>query len=345
MPQRSAQKYERYEFEASPWRQNLKQSDLAKLLGKRKDDLENLIDHKDHWVLRKTQLIGAKMRDLAVPIGKLRTVHERLKFHLNKIKQPDYLMSPRKGRSQRDNAARHVGQTQFLKLDIRQFYPSTSKEHIFRWAHHVAGLRADVAGLITHLVTIDDRLPFGSPISPVLATHVHRPMFDAIYKACSKRGLKMSLWVDDLTISGRFVPGELVIEIRDIIRRNGFKSHKVEFRTGGRPVIVTGVPVLGDSIEAPRGVHERIREGYAKIQSSKSDAESETQISYLLSQLGSHRYHVGASTSKGRKSADRMNALRQRRSKLKPTYTTHPRVEPLGQLASNDLDDAPPFDI
>jgi RNA-directed DNA polymerase len=342
---RSAALYERYDFEASPWRQDLTQRDFATLIGKRKEQLEALINHKDHWVHRKAQLIGSKMRDLAVPVGKLRTVHERLKFHLNKIKQPDYLMSPRKGRSQRDNAAAHIGQDQFLKLDVKQFYPSTSKEHIFRWAHHVAGLRSDVAGLFTHLATIDGKLPFGSPISPVLATHVHRRMFDEIYAACKIRGLRMSLWVDDLTISGKFVPGELVVEIREIIRKNGLKTHKIEYRTGGRPVPITGVPIMGDEIGSPRGIHDRIHEGYSKLKGSKSDAEASTHISYLLSQLGSHRYHVGASTEKGRKSADRMNALRQRRSRLKPVHVTMPTIVHVANSGSSPADSSLPFDL
>lgn len=162
------QKYERYAFEASPWVQSLTQRDLAKLLGWKKHKLEALIRDKECYTKREVKQIGSKLRNLAVPTGKLRTLHERLKLHLNKIKQPDYLFSPRKGRAQRDNAAHHAGATQFLSLDIRQFYPATSDEHIFRWAHHVAGMRADVAGLFTKLVAIDGKMPFGSPVSPVL---------------------------------------------------------------------------------------------------------------------------------------------------------------------------------
>lgn len=326
MRQRKPQRYERYALEDSPWAQNLTQRDLAELLGYTKTQLEGLIRDKDKWVGRRTEMIGSKLRNLAVPRGKLRAVHERLKFHLNKIKQPDYLFSPRKGRAQRDNAEYHVSQDQFLSLDIRQFYPSTTSEHIFRWAHHELGLRTDVAGMLVHLVAVDGRMPFGSPISPVLTTLVHRSMFDAIKLICDAHDLRMSLWVDDLTISGRVIPGTLIEDIRAEMRQRSFQTHKIQFRTGNRPVIVTGVPIEGDRVAAPRSVHERVRAGYAALRAPLADPDRAQQIDKLLSALGTLRYHVGRSSPEGRRAANRMDALRRRRSGLSMSVTTLPTL-------------------
>ncbi len=311
---------ERYEFENSPWVQNLTQQDLAGLLGMSKTQLEAIVRDKENYIHRKVLDINGKKRDLAVPYGKLRTVHERLKYHLNKIKQPPYLFSPRKGKSQRDNAAHHINQNQFLSIDIREFYPSTSKEHIFRWAYYVAGLRSDVAGLITHLLNIDGKMPFGSSVSPILTTHVHRVMFDAIDAKCVARSLKMSLWVDDLVISGKEVPGELVDEIREIVRSNGIKSHKVRFRSGSRPVTITGVPIADGRVQAPRSLRNRIQNTYAELKTAQTDSDRCQLIDTLLSNLGAYRYHVGPSSLAGRKAADRMNRLRLRRSEF-ATYS------------------------
>lgn len=312
----SQPRYERYELQDSPWVQNLTQKNFAELLGTTKGRLETIISEKDRWVKREEKVIGQKVRNVALPIGKLRTIHERIKYHLNKIKHPPYLYSPRKGRGQRDNAALHASSRQILSIDIRQFYPSTKDEHIFRWAHHVAGLRADVAGLFVHLVAVDGRMPFGSPVSPVLTAHVHRPMFDEIAVICAQSGLKMSLWVDDLTISGDAITGVVLDAIRTAISRRGFQTHKIKFRTANRPVIITGVPVASGCVEAPRGLHARIESGYAQMRSAANDVSKVTQIEGLLSSLGSYRYHVGASTDAGRRAANRMHALRQRRSGL-----------------------------
>lgn len=304
--------------------QKLTQRDLARLVGFSKGRLETLIGEKDKYTRRREQRIGSKDRLLALPVGKLRTVHERLKSHLNKIKQPDYLFSPRKGRGQRDNAEHHAEQNQFLSLDIRQFYPSTTQEHIFRWAYHVAGLKSDVAGMIAKLVAIDGKMPFGSPVSPVLTTHVHRGMFDAIYDLCQANGLKMSLWVDDLVISGQFVPGALLEQVRDIIRRHGFQTHKIRFRSSGRPVRVTGVPIIDKRVGAPRSLHQRVQDGYSELRGSLTDGERAQTMDRLLSALGTFRYHVGAASSEGRLTANRMHALRQRRAQLNPSFITLP---------------------
>ncbi|HEX8467844.1 MAG TPA: reverse transcriptase family protein [Allosphingosinicella sp.] len=318
----SRARYERYAFEASPWVQDLNQRDLAELLGTTKGRLETIIAEKDKYTNRRTVRIGSKDRQLAVPVGRLRTVHERLKFHLNKVKQPEYLFSPRKGRGQRDNAEYHAGQNQFLGLDIKQFYPSTTQEHIFRWAYHVAGLKADVAGMFAKLVAIDGKMPFGSPVSPVLTTHVHRAVFDEIFGLCRARELRMSLWVDDLTISGTFVTGQLLEQVRSVIRRHGFQTHKIQFKTGARTVDVTGVPIRGKRIDAPRALHKRIQDGYGELRQPLSDAERVQVMDRLLSALGTYRYHLGRSSPEGRKAADRMQALRQRRGPLKPVYIT-----------------------
>lgn len=324
MKPRNRQRYERYALEDSPWVQKLTQRDLADLLGWKKQQLEALVRDKERYIKRERKQIGTKIRDLAVPTGKLRTIHERLKFHLNKIKQPDYLFSPRKGRGQRDNAAHHASETQFLSLDIRQFYPSTMGEHIFRWAFHEAGMRADVAGLLTKLVVIDGKMPFGSPVSPVLTAHVHRRMFDEIYALCTARGLKMSLWVDDLTISGNFIGGELIEPIRAIIRKQGFQTHKIQFRSSSRAVIVTGVPIERGAVVAPRSLNRRVQEGYDSLRADLTDSERRHAIDRLLSALGTYRYHLGAATAGGRKAADRMQALRSRRSSLKISIVTLP---------------------
>lgn len=330
------QKYERYTFEVSPWVQDLTQRDLAELLGWRKQRLEALIRDKERYIKREPKQIGTKLRNLAIPTGKLRSIHERIKSHLNKIKQPDYLFSPRKGRSQRDNASHHATQTQFLSLDIRQFYPSTTDEHVFRWAHHVAGLRADVAGLFTKLVTIDGKMPFGSPVSPVLTTLVHRTMFDEIYKICHERDLQISVWVDDLTISGAYVPGDLIEAIRDVIRKRGFHTHKIKFRLSSRPVIVTGVPIEKGRVTAPRALHERLKTGYANLRGELNDVARGQEIDRLLSALGTYRYHLGASTPEGRKTANRMHGLRRRRAKLNMSVITLPTVPPPAIASRHD---------
>ena len=201
---------ERYELEISPLAQNPSQRDVAALVGETKCDLKTLATKrfKEQFLVRRTIDANGKSRDLVYPEGRLRIVHERLRFHLSKIVQPSYLMSPRKGRSQRDNAEAHLDAAQFLTLDLRQFYPSTTRQMIRNSLVAQFGMHADVAGLISHLATADDKACFGSPLTPVLAALVHRSMFDRIADRCLTDDLSYTVWVDDLTVSGERITGK-----------------------------------------------------------------------------------------------------------------------------------------
>lgn len=341
--QRKDRRYERYELDASLWAQNPTQRDIASLVGMTKEQLEAVVRDKERYIRRQTVEINGKRRNLTVPTGKLRMIHERLKFQLNKIKQPSYLCSPRKGVGQRDNAERHVGGVQLLKLDVRQFYPKTMQEDIWRWAHYSLGIMDDVAGLFAKLVAIDGRMPFGSPISPVLTALVHRAMFDQVHAICSAHGLTMSLWVDDLTISGIEIRGEVVEEVRQAIRAGGFQTHKIEYLTTARPTDVTGVPIAKGRVLAPRALHKRIQEHYAALKVAVLDTDRSNIIDKLLSALGTYRYHFGPSTPEGRVAANRMQALKQRRSRMTIVAVTPPTQSQV-QLAAPESSKTLPWE-
>ncbi|GAA3850799.1 reverse transcriptase family protein [[Pseudomonas] carboxydohydrogena] len=315
---RSKQKnIERYEIDRSPLAQRPTQRDVALLLKETKDDLRRLATYKEEFIVRRqTTSKNGKVRDLAYPVGRLRAAHERLKFHLNKVKQPDYLFSPRKKKGQRDNAAHHLDQDQYLTLDLKQFYPSTSDLMVRRWFRDYLGMYDDVAGLLTRLCTIDGKVSFGSPLTPVLCTMIHRPMFDQIAKVCDWRNLRYSVWVDDLTISGKFVPREALHEIREIVRVHGFKTHRIKYRTGNRPVFITGIGVVGALLVAPRSLNQKIKELWVDYHDSVTDEERESLTLKLLSQLGTVRHIAGPNSKVGQKAANQMNSLRQKLNKM-----------------------------
>lgn len=309
---------ERYEIERSPFAQKPTQRDIAVLLGESRDNLRRLVNYKEQFIIRRPIKTGTgtkeKVRDLAYPNGRLRAVHERFKYHLDKIKQPNYLFSPRRERSQRDNAEIHLDQQQYLTLDLKQFYPSTTDDMVRKWLCQGLGMYEDVAGLLTHLSTIDGKVSFGSPLTPVLCSLVHRPMFDAIAEICDHKGLKYSVWVDDVTISGRFVPAEVLAKIRDVVRAAGMRSHDIVYRSGNRPVFITGIGVVGPKLVAPNALNFKIKECWHNYQNAVTSDEREFASQRLLSHLGTVRHISGPASEIGRKAADQMNAIRQQRA-------------------------------
>lgn len=328
--------YEKYSIERSPFSQKPTQRDLASLLGLSRDELRRHASYKDQCIVRREAVINGKKRKLAYPVGPLRTVHEKLKFHLNKIKQPNYLFSPRKGRGQRDNAKYHLGNKQYLSLDLKQFYPSTTFAMIKSWLRDELGMYEDVAGLFATLATVDGVASFGSPLTPVLVSHVHQRMFNQIAFECESRALTYSVWVDDLTISGEFVTGELLTAIREIVANHGLKSHKILFQFGNRPVFVTGIGVVGKHLVAPQSLHLRLKHLWEQLHSAQTVDEKEYATQKLLAQLGTLRHIAGANSEKGQKAADSMNSLRQKRDKWRRSVVE--RYSVVKKSASNNAE-------
>ena len=176
-----------------------RQRDLAELVGFTLKRLRKLAADRESCYWTRELQINGKMRKITCPFGAMRRLHERLKHLFNRIQQPSYLYSPRHGVSAPMNAAAHIGAKEVVKLDVRQFYPSTTDEHVFRFFFHELGMRADVAGLLTKLATFRGRVPFGSPLSPVLCALVHRDIFDDIHACGTAANSTFTLWVDDLT--------------------------------------------------------------------------------------------------------------------------------------------------
>lgn len=318
MPKRQVHRpRERYPLESSPLAQKPTQRDVAELVRETKSDLETLgkPNFKEQFLVRRTIQTGGKTRDLVYPTGRLRTVHERLRFHLSKIIQPSYLMSPRRGKAQRDNAEAHLSAAQYLTLDLKQFYPSTTRSMIRSSLVAQFGMETDVAGLIAHLATADEIACFGSPLTPVLASLVHRPMFDAIADLCQQEDLAYTVWVDDLTISGERVTGQFRAQVREIIASSGLRSHKLRARTGSKAVFITGVGIVGGNLVVPRYVELKSRELWQELRAATTLDEIDLRSTRLLTHLGGIRHVVGKTTKRGQKLASEMNSIRQKRDR------------------------------
>lgn len=185
------------------------------------------------------------------------------------------------------NAVLHQRGHIIVKLDIRQFYPSTTDEHVFRFLHHQLKMPDDVAGFITKLVTFEKALPFGSPLSPVLCTLVHRDMFDRIRGYCALEDHTLSIWVDDLTISGMDHKDMLIKAIRREIARKGLKTHKLQKKRTKRGTVITGVFVSNDTVAPANKIHVRIRD---KLQQLSTTDDLVEKLKLIQSLIGSHDY-------------------------------------------------------
>lgn len=237
----SKSRIERYSLVQSPFYRMGRAVDLAALLQLSPKKFTTLIVQRQALYNCREECINGKVRSLAIPIWEMRRVHERIKVLLERIELPHYLYSPRRGKAPADNAALHQNARLIVKLDIKQFYPSTTDEHVFQFFHHRLKMAEDVAGRLTKICTIKGKVPFGSPLSPILCALVHDDIFAKANALCELRGDKLSLWVDDLTISGDEVRKGLIRDIKRLIGSKRLNAHKTQRLQARKGAVITGI--------------------------------------------------------------------------------------------------------
>lgn len=254
---------------------------LFKLLQTSSEKFAELKVAPDLYKLLRKKKKDGTFRPVRAPRGDLKRIQRRIGELLLRVKTPDYLMSPVRGRSNIDNAARHRGAAAFHLLDIEDFYPSCTASKVAWFFGKYLGCPPDVVKVLLDLTTLNGVLPAGSPASPSLAFWAYADMWDEIDQLTRDAGCQVSVYVDDITVSGQNVPGALIHAIKERLAHHGhsFKASK-EIGQINAPVVVTGVVVRDRTLLMPnvqqlerhklRAEIAKLPEGYEKAQKMAS---------------------------------------------------------------------------
>lgn len=155
------------------------------------------------------------------------------------------------------NAAMHVGQAVVIKLDIKDFFPTTTKERVDQYFRRI-GWDAECSALLTELVTHNDSLPQGAPTSPRLSNLVNYVLDCQIERYVLKHKGTYTRYADDITISypqdwPSYVRGTVQM-VRKICRYHGYTVHtrkKLRIVRRHQQQRVTGL-VVNDKVGLPR---------------------------------------------------------------------------------------------
>ena len=136
---------------------------------------------------------------------------------------PDGMIGGIAGKSIIDNARPHSNQEMVVTIDIKDCFPNVTEFMVFKtWRNTVrCGTRS--ARLLTQLTTFRTILPQGAPTSNALCNLSLLPLFKEIKTIADKNGLAFTLYVDDITISGK--ASDVLPAISDVIKKiqkNGF---------------------------------------------------------------------------------------------------------------------------
>ncbi|UAK23842.1 reverse transcriptase family protein [Sphingomonas nostoxanthinifaciens] len=185
------------------------------------------------------------------PKALLKQVHARVAKLLQQIETPDYLHSGVRQRSYVTNASQHGAKDSAVKLDIKKFFPSVRAAAVYSFFHELMEYPADVASRMTRLLTIGGHLPTGGNASCILSFWAYKPMFDEIAELAVAKSCAFTLYVDDMTISGRFASRSMQQAARQIVGRHRLRAHKNKVFVPNQPRVVTGVAVTVRGLELP----------------------------------------------------------------------------------------------
>lgn len=195
-------------------------------------------------------------RIVYAPRYDLKRIQRRISELLMRVDAPEYLMSPVRGRSNIDNAHTHRDALSYRLMDVADFYPSCRASKVAWFFGKVLRCPQDVVAVLVWLTTHEGKLPQGSPASPILAFLAYREMWDEIDRIAVEACNKLTVYVDDITVSGESVKGETVWAIKKELHKHGHrtKAAKEESRLF-TPVIVTGVVLRRGVLLLPNAQH------------------------------------------------------------------------------------------
>ena len=159
------------------------------------------------------------------------------------------------GRSVVDNARPHVGKRYILNLDLKDFFPTITRQQVADClTAEPFGFSSLAAKLVSGLATVrtknnEEVLAQGFATSPMLSNFICREMDKEIASIATAQGITFTRYADDLTFSSDTdilrPQGELVQQIKAIVERYGFRlnEEKTHLQRRGRRQEVTGLMV------------------------------------------------------------------------------------------------------
>ena len=258
---------------------------LANLLEIELAPLRRLVARTDNYRVFPIRQGNGKSRIVEEPKREIKQIQSRLADLLSRIEPPSYLHSGTKGRSYVTNAAAHVARGPVIKTDLSKFYPTTTHHHVFVGFLREFRCSGDVARLIADLCTYSGHVPTGSAVSMLIAFYSHKQIFDQLDRRLEARGIRLTVYVDDLTMSGASVNRSDLCPVMKSFKSVGLLCHKTRVFRRHSPKLVTGTIVTDHGLRLPNQGHLRISESFKCLNEASSHEELQAIAERLLGQI------------------------------------------------------------
>ncbi len=236
--------------------------ELARRLGLAADDLRKTRPEYHEFTVPKR---AGGVRQISAPSSPLKTVQRRiLKRLLSRLRAHPAAMGFERGRSIVTNALPHAGKAVVLRMDLKDFFGSTSERRVRDYLRRI-GWNREAADFLAGICTHKGGLPQGAPTSPRLSNLVNHGL-DARLSGLARRfGAAYTRYADDITFSFATDDPQTVRSViratKKIVGEAGYTLHqkrKLHVRRAHQRQIVTGL-VVNHSANLPRRTRRLLR--------------------------------------------------------------------------------------
>ena len=256
-------------------------ADLARRLGMEPEALQRVRPAYQAFDIPKRS--GGRRRILA-PEAEFKAFQRRLlRRLLARLSAHEAAHGFERGRSIVTHARRHTGSALLLRLDIRDFFPSTGAARVEAFFRQI-GWDRKAASLLTTFCTHDGGLPQGAPTSPRLSNLVNRRLDARLEGLATRLGANYSRYADDMSFSWkedrREQTGHLIGLVGSILEEEGYHLHrnkKLRIMRGNNRQVVTGL-VVNKQVNLPRKTRRWLRAVEHRRQSGRHASLTAEQL-------------------------------------------------------------------
>ena len=254
-----------------------------------------------------------KPRLIEPPTYDVKMIQRRIKRLLYQIEFPDNIFSGIPKRSYAQNAAYHAKHPikSMYKIDLRGFFPSISRNSVYKFFLSKMQCSPDIAEILTNLTTVDiekansinleqihlflkskkvkctNHLISGAPTSQILSYLVNQDMFNELQTLSDANHIKMSIYVDDITFSGNcHISNRFRRKVLEIIKKYNYKisAEKTKFYTKDYPKTVTGVIISSDNnTKISNHIQNAIIKDFSSLKMNPDDDKTRKRLRGYLS--------------------------------------------------------------
>jgi len=179
------------------------------------------------------------------------------------------------------NAQKHINRQYMVNIDLKDFFHSVTKDRVVRiFSNPPFNFKRDLPEVLANLTTYKDRLPMGTPTSPVLSNFSCRSLDRSLTNFANLHGWIFTRYADDMTFSSNEpIAAEKYNELQAIIKKEGFKVNekKLKFYGPKDVKIITGLVVTDTVTLEPSYIPKLQKE----IQHLKSVIHSQNEQGHL----------------------------------------------------------------